>query len=271
MNLHTTSNGNRPIAGAMALFVVWSAVTWLLEGRIETFLRPEAVTDRLVYAFVANVAIGIVGAVAVVRWLGGLGLARKAAGFGPAFRTSGSVAAGAVIGFALYVIQGAPTLEPIILLNAFAQVFVVSVAEVLVCWAVIAATVENRLEGHGKILAGLAGAVTASVLFGLYHYAHSAPFNTFPMVATLMVVGLVTGLYFFISRDVYGTMVFHNFLGTFGVAQALKAADKLDTMATLQMPLIVTALAAVAVLLAADHFLLRKGPPGSLGAHGARH
>ena len=56
------------------------------------------------------------------------------------------------------------------------------------------------------------------------------------MVATLMVVGLVTGLYFFISRDVYGTMVFHNFLGTFGVAQALKAADKLDTMTTLQMP-----------------------------------
>ena len=93
-----------------------------------------------------------------------MGLARKAAGFGPAFRTSGSVAAGAVIGFALYVIQGAPTLEPIILLNAFAQVFVVSVSEILVCWAVIAATVENRLEGYGKILAGLAGAVTASVL-----------------------------------------------------------------------------------------------------------
>jgi hypothetical protein len=29
------------------------------------------------------------------------------------------------------------------------------------------------------------------------------------MVATLIVVGLVTGLYFFMSRDVYGTIVFH--------------------------------------------------------------
>jgi len=269
MNVRTTSNGNRPIAGALVLFVVWTAVTWLLEGRIETFLRPEAVTDRLVYAIVANVAIGIVGAAAVIRWLGGLGLAREAAGFGPAFRAWASVAAAAVIGFALYVIQGAPTLDPIILLNAFAQVFVVSVAEVLVCWAVVAATVENGLEGHGKILAGLAGAVTASALFGLYHYAHSAPFNTFPMVATLMVVGLMTGLYFFMSRNVYGTIVFHNFLGTFGVTQALKAADKLDTMATLQVPLIVTALVAVAVLLAADHFLLRKGPPGQVAVHGA--
>jgi hypothetical protein len=253
----------------MALFVVWTAVTWLLEGRIETFLRPEAVKDRLVYAIVANVAIGIVGAAAVVRWLAGLGLAREAAGFGPAFRTWGSVAVGAMIGFALYVIQGAPTLDPIILLNAFAQVFVVSVAEVLVCWAVVAATVENSLEGHGKILAGLAGSVTASVLFGLYHYAHSAPFNTFPMVATLIAVGLVTGLYFFMSRDVYGTIVFHNFLGTFGVTQALKAAGKLDTMAALQVPLIVTALAVVVVLLATDQFLLRKGRPGPLAVHGA--
>jgi hypothetical protein len=256
MNLQTSS-GPEPIAGAMALFVVWTAVTWLLEGRIETFLRPDAVADRLVYALVANVGIGIVGAVAVIHWLGGLGLAREAAGFGPAFRTGGSVAAGAVIGFALYVIQGAPTLDPIILLNAFAQVLVVSVAEVLVCWAVIAATVEMGLKGRGKILAGLAGGVTASVLFGLYHYAHSAPFNTFPMVATLMVVGVVTGLYFFMSRDVYGTIVFHNFLGTFGVTQALNAAGTLDTMATLQMPLIVTALVAVGVLLAADHFLLK--------------
>jgi hypothetical protein len=80
VNLQTTSNGKRPIAGAMALFVVWTAVTWLLEGRIEIFLRPEAVKDRLVYAIVANVAIGIVGAAAVVRWLAGLGLAREAAG-----------------------------------------------------------------------------------------------------------------------------------------------------------------------------------------------
>lgn len=32
---------------AAALFLLWTAATWLLEGRIEMLLRPEAVIDRI--------------------------------------------------------------------------------------------------------------------------------------------------------------------------------------------------------------------------------
>ncbi|HKL29942.1 MAG TPA: hypothetical protein VJ898_11850, partial [Natrialbaceae archaeon] len=39
---------------ALGTYAAWTAITWLLEGRIETFLRPDAVADRLVYTGVAN-------------------------------------------------------------------------------------------------------------------------------------------------------------------------------------------------------------------------
>jgi hypothetical protein len=263
-------NRSSGIVIALLLFAVWTIATWYLEGRIETFLRPDAVTDRLIYAIVANLLIGIIGAVFVVRWLQRAGVTREDAGFGTPMRSAISVIVGAVLGLATYIVQGAPTLDPVVVLNAYSQVFVVSVAEVLVCWAVVGATVAASLNDRGRLIAGVVGAIVASVLFGLYHYAHTAPFNTFGMVAFLSIIGLVTSLFFFVSRDVYGTIVFHNFLGTFGVAQALKASGKLDSMATLQVPLIVTALVAIAVLVAADRFLLRNTSTPSPTAIGAR-
>ena len=110
-------------------------------------------------------------------------------------------------------------------------------------------------------------AVLASVLFGVYHYAHSAPFNTAQMVLLLSVVGLATSAFFFVSRDIAGTIVFHNFLGTFGVVQALSAANALSTLEQLQPPLIVTALI-TAGFLAAGYLVLGRAPeatqPGAL-------
>jgi len=53
-------------------------------------------------------------------------------------------------------------------------------------------------------LAVIAAAIAASVAFGLYHFAHSPPFDTWRMVGLLTVVGFATGAFFFVSRDVRG-------------------------------------------------------------------
>jgi hypothetical protein len=249
------------LGAVLLLFSVWTAATWLLEGRIETLLRPDAAFDRLVYALVANLLIGTIGAIYVIRRLRDAGVLNSAdAGFASPARIASSIVAGALLGFGLYVAQGAPTLDVSVIANAYAQVWVVSVAEVLVCWAVVGATVETLLRNRGRLIAALAGAATASLLFGVYHFAHSAPFNTFGMVALLTVVGFVTSAFFFMARDIYGTVLFHNFLGTFGVVQALQAADNLDTFATLQTPLLATAVVALVLLVAADVFWLRRSP-----------
>ena len=58
------------------------------------------------------------------------------------------------------------------------------------------------------------------------------------MVALLTGVGFVTSAYFFLSRDIYATIVFHNFLGVFGVVQALAASGRLETLNSLQPTLI---------------------------------
>ena len=58
------------------------------------------------------------------------------------------------------------------------------------------------------------------------------------MVALLTGVGFVTSAFFFLSRDIYATIVLHNFLGVFGVVQALAASGRLETLNSLQPTLI---------------------------------
>jgi hypothetical protein len=247
---------------ALGLYVVWTAATWALEGRIGTLLRPEAAFGRALYAVVANLLIGTLGAAWVVRWMVLVGHAdRREVGFGPPARSALAVAAGLGLGFGLYAAQGAPTLDPVVLANAFAQVLVVSAAEVMVCWAAVGSAVLATLRARGwrRVHAALATAVAASLLFGLHHYAHSPPFDSHGMVALLAAVGLATGLFFFVSRDVYGTVAFHNWRGVFGVAQAMRASGTLDALAAPQVPLLAMGAIGLVVLVAADRLWIRSG------------
>lgn len=246
------------LGSALLFYAAWTAATWYFEGRIETLLRPEATGDRIVYAFVVNLLFGVAGGMALLRhWKRRGALDPARAGFGSGKRAAAAVAAGLCLGFAAYALQGAPSMNPVVIANAFAQVFVVSAAEVLVCWALVGAATEALARRHGRVVPAVLASLLASVLFGAYHYAHSAPFNTLQMVLLLSVVGLATSAFFFISRDVAGTIVFHNFLGTFGVAQALAAANVLSALEQLQAPLVFTA-AVTACFLLAGHVMLRR-------------
>lgn len=239
------------LRGAIAFYVLWTALTWFFEGRIETLLRPEATGDRIAYAYIVNLLFGVAGGIVFLRYWDRRGALDTAqAGFGAGRRVVISVVAGLVLGLAAYLLQGAPSSNPVVILNAFSQVFVVSAAEVIVCWALVGAAAEALAQRSGRTAAAVLAAVLASVLFGVYHYAHSAPFNTAQMVLLLSVVGLATSAFFFVSRDIAGTIVFHNFLGTFGVVQALSAANALSTLEQLQPALILTAVIAAGFLVA---------------------
>ena len=246
------------LGGAIAFYLVWTVATWFFEGRIDTLLRPEAVGDRIAYAYIVNLLFGIGGGIALLlHWQRRGELDTAQAGFGAGRRAATGIAAGLILGLAAYLLQGAPSLNPVVMLNAYSQVFVVSAAEVIVCWALVGAATEALIRSKGRATAIVLAAVVASGLFGAYHYAHSAPFNTMQMVLLLSVVGLVTSAFFFVSRDIAGTIVFHNFLGTFGVVQALSAANALSTLEQLQPALIVTALISAAALAAGYRVLHR--------------
>lgn len=253
------SNPTAALLAPLLLFGAWTFATWVLEGRIETLLRPEAIGDRIVYAILANLVIGIIVAMATVRFLiRKRWLAKEAAGFRRSTPSPARLIIALGLGIAFYLLQGAPTLDPTVLVNAFAQVLVVSAAEVVVCWAVVGASVEALLKQRGRVVSVIGAALVASVLFGAYHFAHSPPFNTPGMVGLLTVVGLFTSAFYFIARDVYATILFHNFLGMFGVVQALAASNQLNDLAALQPPLLIMALATLTVLALSDWALLHR-------------
>jgi hypothetical protein len=63
-------------------------------------------------------------------------------------------------------------------------------------------------------------------------------------------IGLVTSVFFFISRDLYGTIAFHNFLGILGVIRALDTSGNLASLKSPIIPLLVMAVITIALLIA---------------------
>jgi hypothetical protein len=109
-------------------------------------------------------------------------------------------------------------------------------------------------DGRGRWASVILAALTASVLFGVFHFAHSPPFNTVGTVVLLSVIGLVTSAFFFVSRDIYGTIAFHNFQGIFGVIGALEASGNLASFERPMIPVLIMAVVAIALLIAAHVF-----------------
>lgn len=228
---------------------------------VGTLVRPEAVGLRLAYALVANLLIGILLALWVIRNLVRRGWAAAPDfGFSSGARVMVSVVAGATIGYALFALSQPERTHPVVVLNAFPQVWVVSIAEVIVCWGLVGTTLYVALRERSRWVAYLVASAVASVLFGVYHFAHSAPFNEIRMVLFLTGIGFVTSLWWFASRDVYGTAIFHNFFGVTGVLAALQAGGLVPEHPAPAIPLLVTAaVAALAVVLPGLLWLRRPG------------
>lgn len=254
----------KPLFPAAVLYLLWTAATFALEGIPRTLNRPEAIGLRTVYALIANLLIGIGGSVLVVRWALGRGIvpAPAASGFAPYTRVALTAPLGLVFGFAAFIAQSPASTDPIVVANAYAQTLVVSAAEVMVCWVVLGSTVRIVLgERPGAWAIGI---VVAAVAFGAYHLAHSPPFNTWAMVGLLSGVGLLTGIFLFLSRDLFGTLLFHNFLAVKGVTDALAARGVLEEFGRPQPPLIAMAVFTIIVLVAAWRWITnRQHPPSS--------
>lgn len=250
----TLSTITQAILLALGVYLLWTAVTYLLEGRTGLLQNPTP-AGRAIYVLSANVAIGIGLAVWALRMFVMSNIAgAKQLGFQPLKRTiiAGLIAVAA--GGGLFLLQNPPSLNPLVLFNGFAQVLPVSIAEVVVCWAVIGGSFEAWAKPKGKVVGMIVGIVAANFLFGVYHYAHSAPFNQTWMVFFLMIPGLVTSLVYFLGRDLYATILFHNFLGMTGVMQNVDLARFSQPIYHLYILLIISLI----VLVAADVFFIRR-------------
>lgn len=238
----------------IGIYLLWTLATYLLEGRIELMHNPTPLT-RSIYVLLANGLLGIGAAMAAFHlWFRNQLINPARLGFRGLRRTLIASLLALLSGGGLFLLQGAPTLNPLVLLNGFTLVLPVSIAEVIVCWALIGGSFEKWGQSKGKIAGIISGIVASDLLFGVYHFAHSAPFNQWEMVLFLMIPGLLTSLVFFLGRDIYATIIFHNFMGMTGVMQN---AD-LDRFNQPIVYLYLLLALMVAELLIADRVIIRK-------------
>ncbi|MDQ3851245.1 MAG: hypothetical protein M3299_00250, partial [Thermoproteota archaeon] len=176
-------------------------------------------------------------------------------------RTAAIIASAAAGGLALFMLQNPRTTEPIVVFNAFMQVLPVSIAEVMVCWALIGSSFESLARNKNKNKRGriassvLVGAVAASVLFGVYHYAHSPPFNQTGMVLFLMLPSIVTAVTYFLGRDIYAAVIVQNFMGITGVLAGL---PNLEEYRQPMVPIYALSAVSVAALIISVSVVLKK-------------
>jgi hypothetical protein len=176
-------------------------------------------------------------------------------GFRSVGRTILTMVITVLIGSFYLFLMRAAALPLLVVLNGYVQVLSVSIAEVVVCWALVGVSFEWLTKSSGKFLSVLIGIVTATIFFSVYHIGHSAPFNQINMMLLLLVPGILTSLFYFISRELYATILFHNLQGTFGVLSNLQNPEFLNRPL---YPLYFLLLLSVVAFIGAEMLLARR-------------
>ena len=254
----SSRNPLKLIAIALSIYIIWVVATYLLEGRIHLFQKVDPI-GRMTYVVIANIAIGTVLSAIAIRYLLKAQLVKpEQLGLNKSrIRTAAVIASAAAGGLALFMLQNPRTLEPIVVFNVFMQALPVSIAEVMVCWALIGSSFESIAKNNNKrkIMSVIVGAIAASVLFGVYHYAHSPPFNQTSIVLFLMFPSIATAVTYFLGRDIYATVIVQNFMGIFGVIANLPA---LEPFRQPMVPIYVLSAVSVAVLVISVSVTLKR-------------
>jgi hypothetical protein len=261
MSEQEVSSRNPPLklmSIALSIYIIWVAATYLLEGRIHLFQKVDPI-GRMTFVVVANIAIGTVLSAIAIRYLlkaqlvkpEQLGLSKSR------LRTAAVMASAAAGGLALFLLQNPRTLEPTVVFNVFMQALPVSIAEVMVCWALIGSSFESIAKNNnkGKIISVIVGAIAASVLFGVYHYAHSPPFNQTSIVLFLMLPSIATAVTYFSGRDIYAAVIVQNFMGIFGVLAEL---PNLEVFRQPMVPIYALSAVSVAALVISISVILKR-------------
>jgi hypothetical protein len=212
---------------ATGVYLLWLAMTWLLEKRVGLFMRHDP-AGRTLYALLANVLIGTLLAGAVLAAGVALGTHGRGAGSSSSlpWRARPFVLAFTLVAGGAIAIRATPPAarDTIVIVNAFAQILPTSIAEVVTCWLLVGGAVQASAMRLGRVPAILLGIAGADFAFAFYHIAHSAPFDRPEMMAFLMLPGLVTGGLVFVVRDRAVAILAQNLFALIGVTKNADAS-----------------------------------------------
>ena len=270
---------------SISVYIIWTFATYILEGRANLLQRVDPI-GRIEYAIVVNILIGTIFAFVMLRTsLRARFVTSEQLGFQSPRRILILVVIAFVVGFVLFLSSNpaAGSVNATVIANILSQTLPTSIAEVVVCWAVVGTVFESlvRLKIHRKddlnskkeailhldrttirrrkvitvaVLSPIVGGIISIVLFGAYHFAHSPPFNQPTVVVFLMIPALLTSIFYFIGREIYSTITIHNFLALIGVSGSIDITALTQPL----YPVIIIAFISVLVLIASYTFLIRK-------------
>jgi hypothetical protein len=259
---------------SISVYLIWLLATYMLEGRVSLLERVDPI-GRMEYAVITNIFIGTVfGFIMLKSSLHNKFVTQKQLGFNPPKRIIILVAVAASVGFVLFFSGNPASVDPIMIANIFSQTLPTSIAEVVICWIVVGTALEALVKGKMEkredndvikvnrirndkfvsLLAILVGATVSIVLFGIYHFAHSPPFNQPSMVLFLMIPAILTSMFYFIGREIYSTITIHNFLALIGVSGSIDITALTQPL----YPVMIIALVSITVLIALDTCLIRR-------------
>ncbi|WP_458745329.1 CPBP family intramembrane glutamic endopeptidase [Candidatus Nitrosocosmicus sp. T] len=240
---------------AFLIYLAWISTTYILEGRVNLLQKNDPI-GRLEYIVIANIVIGIVIPLVVLRFaiMSGM-LSAKQIGFRSMTNTALLTAIAGIAGLILFLVQGPASLNPIAIINVFLQTLPTSIAEVIVCWVIVGTSIESLANNRlGKNIALMLALAVSIILFGVYHFAHSEPFNQPQIVVFLMLPGVLTSIVYFFGRNLYAAIVFHNFQALFGVL----AAAPLFQMLQIQPPVVLLASVSILSLIIMNRFVIHR-------------
>ena len=272
---------------SISVYAIWTFATYILEDRVNLLQRVDPI-GRIEYAVIANILVGSIFALMMLRpSLRANFVTSKQLGFQSLRRILIPVVIAIAIGFLLFLTSNpasAASTNATVIANIFAQTLPTSIAEVVVCWAVVGTVSESvvHLKMHRKddnsdwkkgailyldwtsirrrkitnvsVLSLIMGGIVSIVLFGIYHFAHSPPFNQPHMVLFLMMPAILTSVFYFIGREIYSTITIHNFLALIGVSGSIDVTALTQPL----YPVIIIAFISILVLIASDVFLIRR-------------
>jgi hypothetical protein len=240
----------------MALYLTWMLATYVTEGRLGLLLRPNS-DDLVAYGLIANIFVGVGLAALVLRLaLSSKTVTLEQVGLRSWRRLPLAVVLAGLGGIGLFVAQNPYVADPLTLVNAFAYILPIAIAEVLVCWAALGTSLESLTHSQGRVFSTLTGILGANLFFSLYHFARSSPYNQPEMVFFFFLPGLVTSLiYFVLERDLYATIWIQSLLGMIGL---IRSATDLTPFREPHFSSYLVAIGAVLALVACDRLIWRK-------------
>ncbi len=177
--------------------------------------RPRRGT--LVYPLAVVLIAGTAVPILVVRWLTRSGWMKSdlPVDGGDAALLGVTLVVG--LGLIALALRGPRMSELPRILRLFVALFAISLAEVLVFLSILF----NAMElVAGSMLrspwASVAAAIGSSVLFGLYHFTHSQPWNSWARAAPLIVVWLFVSFAYVLTRDAWAAAIVDTSFATIG-------------------------------------------------------